>query len=156
MVPSLDYFPEELLHHILCYCPPRSAAALEQTARRFRGVTTNPFLWRYYCLSRFKHWARQHELPAKLASPIPAVDWKSLYILKHLRYRETCRLLDSILANQTGRIEKIRKVIGLGYDAKDALLHNLEIQSSVEDYLARRFVLSIHETASRFNYISLK
>lgn len=156
MVPSLDYFPEELLHQILCYCPPRSAAALEQTARRFRGVTTQPLLWRYYCLSHFKHWARQHGLSAKLASPISAVDWKSLYILRHLKYRATCHLLDSILANQAGRIDKVRKIIGLGYDAKDALLHNLEIDSNVEDYLARRFVLSIHGTTSRFNCIALK
>ncbi|RDK36448.1 hypothetical protein M752DRAFT_287786 [Aspergillus phoenicis ATCC 13157] len=139
MVPSLDYFPEELLHQILCYCPPRSAAALEQTARRFRGVTTQPLLWRYYCLSHFKHWARQHGLSAKLASPISAVDWKSLYILRHLKYRATSHLLDSILANQAGRIDKVRKIIGLGYDAKDALLHNLEIDSNVEDYLARRY-----------------
>ncbi|PYI10508.1 YccV-like-domain-containing protein [Aspergillus sclerotiicarbonarius CBS 121057] len=139
MVPSLDCFPEELLHSILCHCPPRSTAALEQTARRFRGVTTEPLLWRFYCLSHFKHWAQEHELPAKLASPISAVGWKSLYISRHLKYRATCHLLDNILANQTGRIDKIRKVIGFGYDAKDALLHNLEVECEVEDYLARRY-----------------
>ncbi|OOF98470.1 hypothetical protein ASPCADRAFT_42558 [Aspergillus carbonarius ITEM 5010] len=139
MVPSLDCFPEELLHSILCFCPPRSTAALEQTARRFRGVTTEPLLWRFYCLSHFKHWAHGHELSAKIASPISAVDWKSLYISRYLKYRSTCHLLDSILANQTGRFDKIRKVIGFGYDAKDALLHNLEVKCEAEDYLARRY-----------------
>ncbi|PYH95189.1 YccV-like-domain-containing protein [Aspergillus ellipticus CBS 707.79] len=139
MVPSLDCFPEELLRHIVSYCPPHSTAALEQTARRFRGVTNEPLLWRYYCLSHFKYWAEEHEFSKKIAGHIANVNWKSLYITRHLRYHTTCHFLDSILATQTGRIEKIKMIIDLGYDAKDALLQNVSVQPRLQDYLARRY-----------------
>lgn len=48
------------------------------------------------------------------------------------------RILNSILGSQTGRIEKFRRVIDLGYDAKDTLLRHSVIESG-EDHLARRW-----------------
>lgn len=76
-------------------------------------------------------------MPQKLASSASTVDWRALFVL---RYRVDCSvtaLLDSILASQTGRIEKFRAVIDLGYDAKDTLLRHSEVGES-EDCLARR------------------
>ncbi|PWY65023.1 YccV-like-domain-containing protein [Aspergillus heteromorphus CBS 117.55] len=161
MVPYLDCFPEELLRHIIRYCQPYSTTALEQTARRFREVTNEPLLWRYYCLSDFKYWAQEHEFPKKVAGPVLSVNWKSLYKSKHLRYRATCRSLDGILATQTRRLDKIQTIIDLGYDAKDALLQNFSVHPEVEDYLARRYyaealLTSLHRSVAVREWARLK
>lgn len=50
----------------------------------------------------------------------------------------TTELLDSILACQAGRIEKVRRIIEFGYDAKDTLLRHASAQPDQEDYLTRR------------------
>ncbi|KAL4930579.1 Hemimethylated DNA-binding protein YccV like-domain-containing protein [Aspergillus undulatus] len=139
MVPSLNIFPQEILYQILLFCNPLDSVAVGCAARRFRGVTNEPLLWRHYCQTHFKFWAKEHDLPAKYSSSIYSVDWKALYISRHLVDRATSRLLDSILTSQTGRIEKFQSVVNLGYDAKDTLLRNISIDPRTEDYLARRY-----------------
>ncbi|KAL2824725.1 Hemimethylated DNA-binding protein YccV like-domain-containing protein [Aspergillus cavernicola] len=139
MVLSLNDLPEEILHNILLFCHPCGSAALERTAQRFRGVTNEPLLWRHYCQSHFRFWAREHDMQAKLSSAVSTVDWKELYVSRHLVDSATGRLLDSILTSQTGRIEKFRSVVNFGYDAKDTLLRNISIDSDANDYLARRY-----------------
>ncbi|KAI2786763.1 hypothetical protein POX_g09156 [Penicillium oxalicum] len=138
MVMSLDSLPEEILHYILCYLPPRSTAALEQTSRRWKNVTTVPLLWRHYCGTQFKSWDKKHDIIGKLVAPPSDVDWKALYVSRSQIDRAVTRLLDSILASQTGRIEKFRAVIDFGYDAKDTLLRHSQVESG-EDHLARRY-----------------
>lgn len=86
----------------------------------------------------------------KLAGPASAVDWKGLFILRYKIDCEVTRQLDSILASQTGRIEKFRAVIDLGYDAKDILLRHSEVEFS-EDHLARRWARSVLEDPSAFS-----
>lgn len=142
MVSSLDSLPEEVLHSVLYYCHPATSAALAQAARRFRRVADEPLLWRFYCQTHFKHWDHEHNLLDKLARPVPSVNWKALYISRHLVDRATSRLLDSILASQTGRLEKIQMVIDLGFDIKDTLLRHGSVGPDTEDYLARRYALS--------------
>lgn len=142
MVLSLVCLPEEILHSILCYCPPSSPAALAQTARRFRNVTNDPILWRFYCQAYFKLWDVKHDLPNKLASPVASVDWKALYVRRHLIDREVSRVLDSILETQAGRIEKFQAIISIGYDAQDTLLRHASVDAGAEDVLARRFALT--------------
>ncbi|KAL2828120.1 Hemimethylated DNA-binding protein YccV like-domain-containing protein [Aspergillus pseudoustus] len=139
MVLSLSDLPEEILHSILLFCDPRDTSALERTARRFRGAANERLLWKNYCQTHFKFWDRRHDFRVKLSNQISAVDWKALYVSRHLVDTATDRLLDSILVSQTGRIEKFRSVINFGYDAKDGLLRNLLIDSDAEDYLARRY-----------------
>lgn len=139
MVLSLDGLPQEILHNILCYCDPCSCAALEQSARRFQGIANEPVLWRLYCRTHFKFWDPRHDLERRLVGPLSAVNWKALYISRHIADRSTCRNLDSILLTQTGRIEKFRSILDLGSDAKDALLRNVSLTESESDHLARRF-----------------
>lgn len=134
---SLDHLPEEILHSILGYSHPLSCAALAQTSRRFKNVTNEPLLWRLYCQTHYKFWDRKHGIPQKLARPASTVDWRALFVLRYRVDRSVTALLDSILASQTGRIEKFQAVIDLGYDAKDTLLRHSEVEES-EDCLARR------------------
>ncbi|KAL3454957.1 Hemimethylated DNA-binding protein YccV like-domain-containing protein [Aspergillus heterothallicus] len=139
MVLSLNDLPEEILHSILLFCDPLDTSNLERTARRFRAAANERLLWKVYCQTHFKFWSQKHNLSAKLSSPLSTVDWKALYISRHLIDIATSRLLNSILNSQTGRIEKFRAVIHFGYDAKDSLLRNYSISSNAEDYLARRY-----------------
>lgn len=141
MVLTLDHLPEEVLHSILYYCPPSSAAALEQAARRFKSIANEPILWRFYCQTYFNFWDTSHEMPRKLARPVPSVNWKALYIKRHLIDRVASQLVDSILETQTGRIQKSQMLIGFGYDVKDTLLRNIATDLGAEDVLARRFAL---------------
>ncbi|KAL4901838.1 hypothetical protein BDW74DRAFT_71034 [Aspergillus multicolor] len=143
--------PEEILYNILLFCDALDSVAVGSTARRFRGVTNEPLLWRHYCQAHFKFWANTPQTP----------DWKALYISRYLIDRATTQLLDSILASQTGRIEKFRSIINFGYDAKDTLLRNLLVDSSAEDYLARRYyakaiLTSLHRTIAIPEWVGLR
>ncbi|KAJ5910277.1 hypothetical protein N7504_004920 [Penicillium tannophilum] len=138
MVLSLNHLPEEILHSILCASPPLSAAALQQTSHRFRNVTREPLLWRHYCETHFSSWDKRHEISRKLTDPVSSVDWKALFVLRFSIDRSVHRLLDSILASQTGRIEKFRAVIDFGFDAQDTLVYHSKVESG-EDHLARRY-----------------
>jgi F-box protein 21 len=142
MVVSLDHLPEEILHSILCHLHPCSAAALEQTNHQFKNVTNGPLLWRHYCEIYYKSWDKKHGILQKRAIPASSVDWKALFVWRYHIDRAVTRLLDSILASQTGRIEKFRAVIDYGYDAKDTLLRHSNVESG-EDHLARRWVCII-------------
>lgn len=143
MLRSLNHLPDEILHSILCYSHPRSCAALEQTSHRFENVTNEPLLWRHYCQLHYKSWDRRHGINRKLASPVSMVDWKALFILRYRIDHSATQLLDSILASQTGRIEKFRAVIDFGYDAKDTLLRHGHVEAG-EDHLARRLASNVH------------
>ncbi|KAJ5288460.1 hypothetical protein N7478_001490 [Penicillium angulare] len=138
MVRSLEHLPEEILHLILCTSHPRSAAALERTSHRFQNVTNEPLLWRHYCHVNYKSWDKKHNISQKLSDPVSSVDWKTLFILRFRADQSVSRLLDSILASQTGRIEKFRSVIDFGFDAKDTLVRFSRVELG-EDHLARRY-----------------
>ncbi|KAJ5738253.1 hypothetical protein N7493_001408 [Penicillium malachiteum] len=138
MVLSLNCLPEEILHSILCVSHPRSTAALEQTSRRFKNVTNEPLLWRYYCKVYYKSWDKKHAISQKLSEPASSTNWKQLFISRFHVDHSVARLLDSILASQTGRIEKFRAVINFGFDAKDTLVRHSRVESG-EDHLARRY-----------------
>lgn len=150
MVLSLDDLPEEILYSILCYCHPTSLAALEHTARRFRNVTNEPLLWRFHCQAHFTYWDNKHNLQKKLTWPATSVNWKALYISRHLIDRATSHLLDSIIASQTGRIEKFQTIIDFGYDIKDTLLRHCSVGLGTDDYLARRFVIWMNTSPRPF------
>lgn len=138
MVRSLIHLPDEILNSILCYSSPQSCAAVEQTHARFRNVTNEPLLWRRYCQSHYNYWDERHEMRQKFTRPVQSTDWKAIFVNKYLVDRSVTRLLDSILESQTGRIEKSRSVVDLGYDAKDTLLRHSRVESG-EDVLARRW-----------------
>jgi F-box protein 21 len=77
-------------------------------------------------------------MPHKLLCPVSSIDWKALFVSKYQVDRSVTGLLGSILASQTGRIEKFRSVIDMGYDAKDTLLRH-SLVASGDDHLARRW-----------------
>ncbi|KAJ5555468.1 hypothetical protein N7461_003938 [Penicillium sp. DV-2018c] len=151
MVRSLIHLPDEILNSILCYSSPQTCVVLEETNTRFRNVTNEPLLWRHHCESYYKFWDGRHEFPRRLVSPVHLTDWKALFICKYQIDRFVSRLLDDILDSQTGRIEKFRRVINLGYDAKDTLLHHSLVDSG-DDHLARRWATDSMQISICFLY----
>lgn len=129
--------PDEILHCILCFSSPTAAVALEQTAKRFENIANAPLLWRFYCLQSFKFWDKRHRISRKFASPASETDWKRLYKARHLIDVSTTRILNSMLASQTGRIEKLHDIVSFGYDVKDTLLRHAEAGEDEDDHLAR-------------------
>ncbi|KAL5339254.1 Hemimethylated DNA-binding protein YccV like-domain-containing protein [Aspergillus crustosus] len=161
MILSLSVLPQELLHNILLFCHPLDSASLARTSRRVWGATNEPVLWRYYCQAHFKYWTRSHDMLTKFSGAVSAVDWKALYISRHVVDRTTSRILDSMLTCQTGRIEKFRSVINLGYDAKDTILRNILVDPAAEDYLARRYyakalLACLHRSIAIPEWVSLR
>lgn len=137
---SLSRLPDEVLHIILRSTPPWSALALERTSKRFENVVNEPLLWRFYCEISFNFWDNRHDIPRKLKCPASSVDWKHLYISRHRVDVRTTETLNSILASQVGRIEKVHSIVNFGYDAKDTLLRHVQAGPDKDDYLARRLV----------------
>ena len=66
-------------------------------------------------------------------------DWKKTFSERHDLARQVDRGIDDILSEQKGRLRKAERIVYYGYDAKDALVRNLEVSDSAEDVLARRF-----------------
>lgn len=74
-----------------------------------------------------------------MVEPVGSVDWKALYALRRRIDISTTQILDSIVKNQTGRIEKTHHIVEFGYDAKDTLLRHARAGEEWEDHLARRY-----------------
>lgn len=138
---SLTTLPDELIQQILRHVPPVSIPALQQVSIQFNDLTKEPLLWRHYCVKNFRYWSHEHEIQQKLKKYVADVDWKRLYVHRYCVDRTTRRILDSILASQTGRIDKYQNIVDLGYDAKDTLMHQYCVGNDAEDVLARRSAL---------------
>jgi F-box protein 21 len=137
---SLSRLPDEVLHIILRFTPPWSALALERTSERFGNVVNEPLLWRFYCQTSFAFWDSRHEISSKFKCPASSVDWKRLYLSRRRIDVSTTETLNSILASQVGRIDKVHSIVEFGYDAKDTLLRHAHSGPDRDDYLARRLV----------------
>jgi F-box protein 21 len=135
---GIHELPDEILHYIMRSGPACSAIALEQTSMRFRNVANAPLLWRYFCQNDFRFWDPRHNIREKFSRPASTVAWKDLYKTRRRVDRTTTGLLNSVLASQTGRIQKAHRIVGFGYDVKDTLLRHAAADSDEPDYLARR------------------
>jgi F-box protein 21 len=136
---SLDDLPDEILQHILYYVPPHDVLLNAQgTSRRLQSLSGQPLLWRYHCRVQFKYWDQKHRIRQKFLGGVGDVDWKTLYIHRAEVDSQTTGYLDSILEGQVDRIQKFELIAGLGYDAKDTLLHHCHTNEEAEDVLARR------------------
>ena len=138
---SLINLPDELIQQILRHVPPISIPAVQQVSRQFNNLTKEPLLWRHYCIKNFRYWGQEHGFQQKLRGYVIDVDWEELYKHRYIIDRTTHRCLDSILASQIGRIGKYQEIVDLGYDAKDTLMHELDVGDDAEDVLARRCAL---------------
>lgn len=137
---SFSGLPTELLEAIFLQLDPRSLAALSQSCRAIKQLTTDsPVIWRHLCRTRFTTWAPHHAVTAKFAGPLSDVDWRALYLRKTRIEHDTRRLLDGVLATQHERNRRINDIAAFGYDAKEALLRECACPDDADDVLARRY-----------------
>lgn len=137
---SLDALPNELLQQILSYCSATSILVLLRTCRRLNGLIDN-HIWLGLCQQKFRYWSSEHNFEVFSEGDISRVNWRSIFLERRRKQRETTELLNSILASQSGRIDKFQQIVGLGYDAKDCLLMHCHADDDTEDWLARRLGL---------------
>ncbi|KFZ22666.1 hypothetical protein V502_02868 [Pseudogymnoascus sp. VKM F-4520 (FW-2644)] len=140
---SISDLPDEVLDQVLYHLSPEQTALnVRRASKRFARLSEEPLLWRYYCRTEFTYWDAKHQIKQKLGGDVSDVEWEKLYIYrKHIDTR-TSELLDSILSEQIGRIDKTKDISEFGYDAKDILLRNCQAETNTDDVLARRFYSS--------------
>lgn len=130
--------PDEIIQAILFHVRPIDLAAVQLTSIRLNRLANAPLLWRHHCRTQYKYWDAKHQIREKLAGSVLSVEWKELYAYRCLVAKKTTKLLDSIIANQTGRIERFEAAVEPGYDVKDTLLDNMRVSEEEVDSLARR------------------
>ncbi|KAF2000307.1 YccV-like-domain-containing protein [Amniculicola lignicola CBS 123094] len=139
-LPSFVTLPIEILDAIFLYLDPRSVIAVSQTSRFIKDIAADaPIIWRRFCQTEFTSWAPRHDIAAKFAGPLSAVDWRALFIERKTVVTETRRLLDGVLSTQQARIKAINDVAAFGYDAKETLLAERACPDDADDVLARRY-----------------
>ncbi len=144
---TITQLPDEVLQHILVYCPPHDVLLnIQQLSRRFQRLTSEPLLLRHHCRVEFKYWDAKHQINQKFLGSVGEVDWRRLYIRRRKVDADTTKLLDSILECQTDRISRFKSISDFGYDAKDTLLRHCRTDGAAEDVLARRYESWLHGT----------
>ena len=146
MAITLTELPVEILRQIISYIPPTSVPTVQTVSRKFNDLP-QPLLWRDHCRTHFEYWSPKHDLQQKLLGSVVETDWKKLFFHRHSIDRSITQDVDGILASQRNRIEKAERIMGHGYDAKDALLQHLNVGDDAEDVLARRYYLMVIERA---------
>lgn len=135
--------PDELLTQILRIIPEPSALQnFSLVNHRFNTLANDPLLFRHFCLA-YKHWDEKHQIYRKFAARPVDTDWKRLYLYRCRVEATVERLLDEVLAKQSGRIRKFEGIAAFGYDAKDVLLRNCRTGDERDDALARRYAVEL-------------
>jgi F-box protein 21 len=136
---GIELLPDEILQEILVHIAPHDVLDHVQfVSRRFLRLCNEPLLWRHHCMADFTYWDSKYDFHQKFAEAMTQCDWKRLYRRRHWIDMKTSKVLDSILAEQTGRIKKFEQIGKYGYDAKDTLLRHCKATDDADDVLARR------------------
>lgn len=139
---TISDLPDEVLDQVLHYLSPEQTILnVRRASKRFALLSEEPLLWRYYCRTEYTYWDAKHRIKQKFGGDVGDVDWKKLYMYRRNTDIRISELLDSILSEQIGRIDKTKDISEFGYDAKDILLRNCRVEIDTEDVLARRCVL---------------
>ncbi|KFY24642.1 hypothetical protein V493_05117 [Pseudogymnoascus sp. VKM F-4281 (FW-2241)] len=136
---SIGDLPDEVLDQVLYYLSPKETILARRASKRFARLSEEPLLWRYYCRTEFTYWDDRHRIKQKFGGDVSDVEWEKLYIYRKSIDTRISELLDSILSEQIGRIDKTKDISEFGYDAKDILLRNCQTQTDADDVLARRY-----------------
>lgn len=131
----------ELLLDIFHSVPPSDTLRnVQSVCRRWRQLCADQGLWRHHCLTTFKYWGKQHDLPGP-AEPLSKGDWKGLFVERVARQHVSARLFEELITSESGRLPRMRDILATGLDAKDFLLKQYYPDPSCQDDLARRYVM---------------
>ncbi|KAI1438052.1 hypothetical protein GGR50DRAFT_641167 [Xylaria sp. CBS 124048] len=137
---TLVCLPDELLHQILRQISPeQTLESIALVSWRFHRLAEQRLLWKYYCMTSFKYWHSSHGFGEKVRGRLHDVDWKALYLLRLRRNCHVASLMDEIIASRLLRVEKIEQICHYGFDAKDYLWAQSQVDDTAPDSLARRY-----------------
>lgn len=132
--------PTEILEAIALNLDAGSLIAVSRTNKLIKQLTADsPILWRHLCQTQFTAWDSRHNIAAKLLAPLSDVDWRGLYKERFKIETRTRKLLDHVVSTQHQRIRCINEIAEFGYDAKEALVREMECPDDADDVLARRY-----------------
>ena len=138
MTVTLEELPTEVLYNVFLFVPPSSVSRLQQVSQRFNAVS-RPLLWRHYCRTLYRYWSPERRIQEKFDGDVNQFDWKKLFFIRQDIARRVDEDINDILSEQKSRLKKAGRIVAVGYDAKDTLLQNLEVEDGAEDVLARRY-----------------
>ena len=138
MLAAFEQLPNEVLYTIFLSVPPSTVPILQQVCRKFNGVS-QPLLWRHHCRTLFRYWSPARCMQDKFDGDMNKVDWKTIFSERHVLGHQVSNRISDILSEQKGRLTKAEDIVCRDYDAKDALLQNLNVEQTAEDVLARRY-----------------
>lgn len=144
---NLEGLPDEVLTDIFYHLEPEETLlSVQLVSRRIYNLVQEPLLWRYHCRTSFRYWDEKHDIRRRFNGHIDGTDWLQLFLERRHADATTTRLLDSILSEQIGRIDKTNQMGELGYDTKDTLLRHRHTDLDAPDVLARRYAIytSLH------------
>ncbi|KAJ0106824.1 hypothetical protein J7T55_001348 [Diaporthe amygdali] len=133
--------PDELLGAIVCYIPAAAdTAAFGLTCRRLRKVVCTSPVWRQHCITTWRHWDPQYELPAKLTQPPLQTDWRQLFLQRVNDDLAAALLFQDLVSTQQKRLHRMHEIAEKGLNVQDLVL-NLRNRTpdEAEDVLARRW-----------------
>jgi F-box protein 21 len=137
MTSPLTALPNEVIQVILSYLPPLSNLALQQTCRHFADAANEPLLWKAYCQTEYRWWDLRHGFQTKL-SDASFGGWKDLFASRYGTSRATQFAVDRIVTKELGRLDSLKVILDIGYDAKGDLLDLFYNAASSENHLAQR------------------
>ena len=137
MASHLTALPDEVIQVILSYLPPLSNIALQQTCRHFADAANEPLLWRDYSQRTYKWWDSRHAFRAKVADPSFS-GWKNLFASRHRTSQVVQGAIHRIVIEELGRLDSLKSILDIGYDAKGDLLDLFYLAAASENHLAQR------------------
>ncbi|KAF2760736.1 F-box domain-containing protein [Pseudovirgaria hyperparasitica] len=157
----LETLPTELLESIFSYLPPESILAFQYTCKRIASIGNEPSLWKRHCEEGWRYWHPKHDIVSLLRAPVDTVDWRALFRRRKETDRFISQTLSSILASQQARSLNTKKIVELGYDAKEELLRQCKPPIDSEDFLARKYYSSaalncIHRSVAIQEWLKLR
>ncbi|MCJ1314279.1 hypothetical protein MMC25_007959 [Agyrium rufum] len=136
--PNLQSLPNEVIFQIISYLTHADAFSFLSASRKFYALADNPF-WRHSCRTEYQHWKRSWNFAGRLKEAGNLHDWKTIFRTRHRKDRSAKSNLESILAQQSGRLQLATHIIDEEYDVKDLLLSQLDTSEGAVDVLARRY-----------------
>lgn len=130
--------PDEVVSFVLRHLDPISALRLGRTSRRFRDLTDQPLLWKYYCQSCYRYWSADQNVRKREVDP-NFVGWKDIFSARARSARRSRTILEDVITDPLGRIGKIDQIVDDGdYGVKNELLDAFQQAPNSTNHLAQK------------------
>lgn len=139
-IPRILTLPDELLEAIVYYLGPEDTVACGLTCRQLNTITHEPLVWRRHCRQTWRHWKEDDAFEERLRRPPAQTKWQLLFSQRTELDQENSEIFNTMLQEQSKRVERMDELAKNSYGVKDLLLQlRDETPDNAEDVLARRY-----------------